>query len=138
MSIVNSQYFSDKQIEQGQMTRLLDYLMSEAYDKGDYYNDIHIRPCDCGTFVVEWIQIPWNHDFGGSFQYVGQDQVVLTEYRLPDDSHIDLVDDDDFEDYLENWLKEHPGWVRTQYGTWVNKIENEKFLEELKKSEGKI
>ena len=138
MSNVNSQFFDKKQIEQGQMTKLLDYLMSEAYDKGDYYNDIHIKPCDCEAFIVEWVQVPWSHEFGGSFQYINDDQVVLTEYKLPDGSYVDLASDDDFKDYLDSWLEENPGWVKTQYGTWTNEIENKKFLEELKKSEEKI
>ena len=128
---MNSQYFSKEQIKAGEMQKLLDFLMAEAYGAGDHYNDIHIKPEDCGAFVVEWAQVPWSHDWGGQFVLLKEGQVIMTEYIFPD-NHTELCyDEEDFNERLEEFLKENPGWEKTSYGTWTNRIENERYQREL-------
>ena len=134
---MNSQYFSKEQIEAGEMQKLLDFLMSEAYGAGDHYNDIHIKPEDCGAFVVEWVQVPWDHQFGGHFELIEEDQVVMLERIFPD-NHTELCyDEEDFNNRLKEFLEENPGWEMTSYGTWTNRIENEKFRKEMEKEDKK-
>ena len=133
---INQQYFSKEQIEKKEHYKLLDVLISESYGAGTYYNDIRIKPEDCGAFIIEWAQENWNDDYGtnGKFVYIESDQEVVTEYRLPDDSYISFRNQDEYSEYLKEWLEENPGWEKTQYGTWTNVIENQKFLDELNKS----
>lgn len=134
---MNRQYFSKEQIEAGELHKLLDYLMAEAYGAGEYYNDIHIKPEDCEAFTIEWEQVPWNHQFGGHFELIEEDQVVMIERTFPD-NHTELCyDEEDFNERLKEFLEQNPGWVKTTWGTWTNEIENEKWKEYLKKEEAK-
>lgn len=118
---VNSMWFDDSK----KALELIEYLL-----KGDntHYNEIRIKPEDTGVYVVEWTQVPWSGDYGGHFEYVDEDQVIMEEYLLPDNTYVLLSDDEEFKEYLDNWLKENPGWIKTPYGTWTNTIENEKFI----------
>lgn len=133
MARVNSQYFDKEQIEAGELKTLLDYLMTEAYGKGQYYNDIHIKPADLGAFIVEWVQVPWSHEFGGHFEYLEEDEQIFKEIHLPDNTYQYILADEDENEFLDEWLKDNPGWVKNDYGMWTNELENEKFREELEK-----
>lgn len=117
---INSMWFDDYR----KVLELIEYLLKI---NNTHYNDIRIKPEETGIYVVEWAQLPWSGDYGGHFEYVGEDQVVMTDYTLPDNTTVRLLDDDEFKDYFNEWLKEHPGWVKTPYGTWTDEIENEKF-----------
>lgn len=117
---MNSQYFSKEQVANGEMQKLLDFLMSEAYGSGDHYNDIHIYPSDMGAFVIEWEQTPWSHDYGGKFEYIDEEHVVMLEKRFPDGSYELFHDEEEFNEQFNEWLKENPGWVKTDYDTWTN------------------
>ena len=55
----------------------------------------------------------------------------MTEYKFPDNHYEYLNDIDEYEERLNDWLEENPGWKLTSYGTWTNTIENEKFKEAL-------
>lgn len=131
MSDLNRVYFSKEQIESGEFTEFLTVLMKHCYGEGEMYSDIHIFPEDLGAFSIEWIQLPWDHEWGGGFKYVDDDETIYREYVLPDRSFIDLPVDSDFEEYLRDWLIDNPGWIKTSYGTWTNEVENEKLRQEL-------
>ena len=132
---VNSQYFSKEQVKNNEMTEFVNMLCKLSYGKGETFNDIRIRPTDCGDFVVEWAELPWDHQYGGSFQYVEEDELVVKECIFPD-NHTELCyDEDDFKERLDDFLKEHPEWERTSYGTWTNREENEKFAKLFEKDE---
>lgn len=62
--IMNRQYFSKEQIAAGELNDFLDVLLKQCYGKGDCYNDIHIKPEDCGSFVVEWETNPRSGEWG--------------------------------------------------------------------------
>jgi len=111
----NSMYF-DKDSRES-MYKFIRLLNEMSYDGNALlYNDIHIKPEDCDSFTVEWVQIPWTHDYGGEFKYVDEDQVVTTMVDLPDGTFEYAVDPDRF---LADWLKEHPGYVQDNWGRWV-------------------
>ena len=129
--MINSQYFSKQQVENGEMTEFINLLCKLSYGEGSNYNDIRIKPEDLGAFVVEWAEVPWSHQYGGSFVYVEEDEVVVKEYTFPD-NHIELCyDEDDYNERLKDFLEEHPEWEKTEYGTWTNKKENEAFAKLL-------
>lgn len=105
MSEVNSMYFSKEMTDAGELTAFIEYLMNLSYGKGDYYNDIRIHPADCGAFDVEWIQVPWDREFGGEFKYVGEDQKIFTEYHMPDGTYMSFETKEDYEEEKEEILK---------------------------------
>ena len=108
MKDVNSQYFDEEQVKAGELSEFLSLLMKQCYGKGNNYNDIHIRPEDCGAFSVEWASSPWDHSYGGRFEYVGEDQTVMTEYAFPDDHYEMCFDEEDFNQRLTEFLNDHP------------------------------
>lgn len=85
---MNSMYFSKEDVEAGLMSELINYLCKYSYESGprdlSHYNDIHIRPEDCGAFVVEWVQTPWSNDYGEKFICVPFDYEVEDESNFQD------------------------------------------------------
>ena len=117
----NSQYFSKEQVESGSASAFIKMLMDMCYeDNNPSYNDIHIQPEDCGAFTVQWIQVPWDHDYGGTFQYVDEDHVVARECEFPDKSFHLFYDDEDAELEFNQWLEEHPEYKKDAGGHWIN------------------
>ena len=119
---MNSMYFNEKDINNGLLTAFITILNKLSYDSKTYYNDIHIKPEDCGAFSVEWSQEPWTGEYGGGFQYVDEDQEVCTDLEFPD-GHFEYVPVGAEEDSIEGWLEENPGWRKNEYGRWVNEEE---------------
>ena len=58
---INSQIFTETDIENGLFTSFLKTLMESCYKSDGFYNDIHIIPIDCGDFCIEWIQTEWQN-----------------------------------------------------------------------------
>ena len=115
MKNVNSQYFHDEQVKAGELSEFVSLLMKQCYGKGDNYNDIHIRPEDCGAFSVEWASSPWDHSYGGRFEYVEEDQAVMTEYTFPDNHCEMCFDEEDFKERLTEFLNDHPEYNKKSY-----------------------
>ena len=134
---MNRQYFSKEQIAAGELNEFLDVLLKQCYGEGEYYNDIHIKPEDCGSFVVEWETNPRSYEYGGHWQYIqdDEDEVVMKYYYFPD-NHSELFETkEQYEEALKEWLEEHKEeeWEINQYGHWYSKAEQRKREEELKK-----
>ena len=131
MSNVNRMYFSKEAVENGELQKLLDYLMKYSYsDNGPrnmcHYCDIHIKPEDLEAFTVEWTQEPWSNHLGdrGGFEYVECDQLVMREYEFPDRHYEYFETDEEFEEVLRDWLEENPGWHKHGImNVWVKEDE---------------
>ena len=125
---VNKMYFSEEAVKNGELQKLLDYLMNYSYSDNDernmmLYCDIHIKPEDCGAFIVEWTQEPWSNEFGdrGGFEYVDSDQLIMREYQFPDKHYDYFESDDEFEEVLKEWLAANPCWHKHDVmNVWVN------------------
>ena len=63
---MNSMYFNEK--NRDLMMKFIKNLCDMSYDYKEYYNDIHIKPEDCGAFSVEWSQERWSEP-DGEFKY---------------------------------------------------------------------
>lgn len=73
--MVNRMYFGKEDLDL--MYEFIKFLNKYSYESsGDFkdYNDIHIYPEDCGAFTVEWAQVPWNHEYGGYFKFIENDE----------------------------------------------------------------
>ena len=112
----------------GRMISLLELLLDMSYDDSGRYNDIHIKPEDCGAFSVEWSQESWKyiHDRGG-FQYVGADDEICSLFEFPD-GHSDYVPVGDEKAYLNDWLEENTGWEKDESGKWRKKNEVDELM----------
>lgn len=136
MSKVNNQSF-DTQTPNGRehFQKLLNSLLDYNSDPDEeYYNDIHIYQEE-SLIIIEWVEVPYSHEWGGNFVHVDDDQVVMLEKYFPD-NHCELCyDEDDYEERLKDFLDENPGWEKTSYGTWTNRIENESFKKMLEEQE---
>lgn len=105
--------------EREQCKDLLEYLINAEFK--DRYNEIHIWN-DSYCTVVEWETVPYNNEYGGKFEYVEEDQEVMTLLRYPN-GDIEWVPKDDADDTFNDWLKEHPGYEKNEWGRWVQKEE---------------
>ena len=125
MGELNSVYFSKKAVENGDFQEFLNILMKQCYTDNDdrefmHFNDIHIFPCDCEAFIIEWVQKPWSGEYGGRFEYCDEEQVPMKAYDFPDNHFEYFASDKEYEEALKDWLEENPGWH--QHGimnTWV-------------------
>lgn len=114
----NSMSFTPEEVKKGLHTSLIDYLISLQYSSEHRFNDIHITS-DSYCLIVEWVFVPFDHSYGGSFQYVDEDEHVMREVELPSGGYEFIFADEDPNEYLKDWLKEHPGWTRDHFGHWT-------------------
>lgn len=123
--------FTPEEVKKGLHTKLISFLLDLNRDLEDSYNDIHIWSDSCCT-IVDWCNV--SYDSGdGRFDYVGEGEVIMIEEQFPDGHYEMCYDEEDFNERLEQFLKDNPGWVKTSYGTWTNEIENKKFQELMSK-----
>lgn len=118
---VNNMYFSKEMVANGDLNSFIDFLLKLSYsDKTEYYNDIHLYPADCGAFILEWVQVPWDKSFGGRFEYLDEEQEIVKAYDLPDKTFEYFHNDEEYKDFLNDWLKNNPGWKKHNVmNTWV-------------------
>lgn len=122
---MNSQSF-DLTKPQGRkhFQKFLDTLIDYNNDTdNDDYNDIHIRQEDCGYIVIEWEKTPWSKEWGGRFEFLTYDQEIYEEVSFPD-NHYEMLPKGTGDEAVKEWLKDHPEWVKTSYGTWTNVEDN--------------
>lgn len=50
---MNKMYFSKEQIEAGELAKFLNLLIEQSFGEGDSFNDIHIKPEDFGSVILE-------------------------------------------------------------------------------------
>ena len=128
----NYQAFTPEEVKKGLLNDLLNYLLDHNKKNDQQYYDIHITT-DGYCSIVEWVDVSYNNEFGeeGKFRFVDSDQVVMIEKTFPD-NHTELCyDEEDYQERLREFLDKNPGWEKTAYGSWINKIENENLRKAL-------
>lgn len=127
----NSQSFTPEEVEQGLLQDLLNYLLDYNKKCKSGYYDIHITS-DGYCTIVEWVDISYNFNGEeGKFEFVPANGQVMLEYSFPDNHYEQFYSEEEYQERLQEWLKENPGWVKTYYGTWTNEIENEEYRKML-------
>ena len=130
----NYMTFSKKDQEKGLHLKFLNYLLEFNRESDDHFVEILIKPEDCNFLTIEWIENYYEteEEYSTHYKPVSTDQYVMMEYEFPD-GHYEYVESyEQGNELLQEWLKENPGWEKTEYGRWVNKEENEKLLKEFK------
>lgn len=138
---MNSQYFSEEQVKAGEMDAFLKALRAQDYGKGGYYNDVHIKPADCGAYSVDWAQLRWEGDDDKGFEYIDSEHVIMLEREMPDGTFEQFFNEDDYEMVLKDWLADElkvgREWKKDQYGHWYEEGEQKKWWEMLDKQHDK-
>ena len=123
---MNSVAFTPEEVERGMLKELLDFLIEQNTKFEHSYNEIHI--CSDGVCqIVEWDKVPYSHEYGGTFQYVDEDHLVVKEFNMPDGCYEWAVDDDMEKEIIDDYLKEHPEYYKDVFGRWRNKEEDEAY-----------
>lgn len=117
MKNYNSMYFRDK----SSAIEFIDMLLKDNND--DLYNDIHTY-LEEGAVIVEWAQVPYSHDYGGTFQFVDEEQEVMLFKEFPDRHYEYFSNEEEYEEALKEWLVNNPQWKKNQWGMWIEE-ENE-------------
>ena len=128
----NYQAFTPEEVKKGLLNDLLNYVLDHNKKNDQQYYDIHITT-DGYCSIVEWVDVSYNNEFGeeGKFRFVDSDQVVMLEKTFPD-NHTELCyDEEDYQERLREFLDKNPGWEKTAYGNWINRIENENLRKAL-------
>lgn len=128
---VNSMYFNSAQVARGEHLDLISLLCKQSQGEDSLmYSDIHILPEDCDALTIEWAQVPWDHSFGGSFQYIdpGEDQVVMLSRILPDGETVLVGSEYEYKEVFSKWVAEHPEWHYDPYSGW--RADNEEIEDE--------
>ena len=122
---INKQTFSREEIEKGVPLKLLDYLLKHNVDLDvDESDNFDIRISSDGeTCSIEWV----NTAYDGEYQLVDEEHVVLKEVIFPDNT-IEYLPDDEEDEAFNNWLKDHPTYVKSPItGHWYDKEEYKDF-----------
>lgn len=138
---MNSQYFSKEQVQAGEMDAFLKALRVQDYGKGGYYNDVHIKPADCGAYSVDWAQLRWEGDDDKGFEYIDSEHVLMLEKEMPDGTFEQFFGEDDYEMVLKDWLadelKAGREWKKNEYGHWYEEGEQKRWREMLDRQHDK-
>lgn len=131
MSDLNSLVFSKEEQEKGLLNDFINILLKINRESFDHHIEFLIRQEE-DLVIVEWSQISYNSEGDYShFKLVGPDQVVMLEYRFPDNHFEYVFDEEDGKERLKEWLEENPGWEKSLNGVWYNKIENDRLRKEF-------
>ncbi len=126
---VNSMYFESLE----EAMKFIQVLHENSENDSTHYNDIHTY-IEEHAYIVEWVQIPHDHAYGGQFKFVDEDQDVMNYRSFPDDHAEWFLSEADYQDALEEWLKENPGWKQNQWGHWYNVEEQKAWEDSLEKA----
>lgn len=111
MTKPNVQVYENKEAAQ----KLIDHLLSENTDQSNsFYNDVHITYDGC-TIIIEWTQV--YYEFASDcakFRLVDNNQEIMTEYALPDDTRVWCFDEEDYQEQLKNYEDTHTYCTKNQ------------------------
>jgi hypothetical protein len=115
MKDINRMCFSEPETATEFINSLCEISLKDSY----FYNDIHTYTEE-NYIIVEWVQIPHSREYGGSFQYVDENQSIMTCYQFPDNHYEFLGSEDEYCDALHLFLTEHPYYKQNQFGRWYD------------------
>lgn len=114
---INSVAFTPEEVEQNLHMDLIAYLLSYNQKSKSSYFDIHITS-DGFCTIVEFASLTYDiTSETEGFVFMDEEHYLLKRVEFPD-GHYDYFDDDEAEEVFNNWLKEHPGWVKDEFGRW--------------------
>lgn len=141
MSKYNQESFTPEEVKRGKHLKLLKTLFELEGDaveddtEADKAYDIHIWT-DSYCLVIEWCDRWFDPCIdSGHFEFIDENQVVLQEVTLPDNSIVYATDDDDARRLLDEFLEENPQWHKNQWGMWTDDDGHNPIYEQLRNTE---
>lgn len=141
MSRYNQEAFTPEEVKKDKHLKLLKTLFELEGDtfgdntEADKAYDIHIWT-DGYCLIVEWCDKWFDSSIdSGHFEFVDENQVVLQEVLLPDNSTVYAIDDDDAKRLLKEFLEENPQWHKNQWGMWTDDDGHSPMYEQIKNIE---
>ena len=129
----NEEVFTPEDVEDGLMDDLIKYLKIHNEKSDRAYYDIHITS-DGYCSIVQWVSVPYEDEhYNGEFVFKDEDEVIMKELRLPDNS-IEYVFPDEEDERFNEWLKENPDWYKNDRGIYVRNHRHE-YLQDIQKTE---
>lgn len=129
----NEEVFTPEDVEAGLLNDLLKHLLDHNVKSDRAYYDIHITS-DGYCTIVQWVSVPYNDEhYNGEFVYIDEDQVVMTEFRFPDNSSEYILPGTE-EDAMKEWLADNPDWYKNDQGIYVMNHRYE-YLQDIQKTE---
>lgn len=119
----NSMSFTPEEVKKGLHLKLLNTLLelNNEFEKG--YNDIHMWT-DGYCTIIDWQFVYFEEGYdAGKFVYKSEEEVVMLERPLPDNSLIICRDEEEYNEELAKWLKKNKGWKKNEFGCWYNESE---------------
>ena len=114
---INSVAFSPEDVQKNLHIDLINYLLSFNQKSEDSFFDIHVTS-DGFCTIVEFVNLTRGiNDTSEGFVYMDEEHYLLKRVNFPDNSY-DYFDDDVAEEALKNWLADHPGWKKDEFGRW--------------------
>ena len=108
---MNSMSFTKKEMDEGLLQGLLDYLF--AFNRKSENAEVDIRIAYDGVcHTVYWDVVFPAMDEG--FEFVDDEHQVVRLFRLPGNG-IEYLPDDEIKAYVERYEKEHPNWKYDPY-----------------------
>ena len=105
----NSQAFIPEEVEQGLVNKLIEYFLFFNKTSKDHYIDFHVTT-DSYCTIVEWTDVPYNHEWGGSFEYVQEDEYVVHDLELPDGTYVRSTNKIEDKEIIDDFMAEHPDY----------------------------
>ena len=136
----NEKAFTPEEAKAGMVGEFVDFLVKqdaksnevkERSHTGGYTNINIINDSYC--VIVQWCDVFFNDD-SPKFEFVNEGETVATVLELPDNSTILCWDEDDAQEYLDEFLKEHPYYKKNKYGHWYDENEQKEWEEWIKKN----
>lgn len=127
---MNTMEFTEEQVKQGHLLRMVELLLDYNNSVNDVYNDIHIKPGDFeNRTILEWETTPYNDEgWGGKFKLVEANNFIATEVLFPDNT-VEVVDANLVDEAWKAWEEDHPEWTKDEYGNWYDRTEETNYYE---------
>ena len=103
----NSMAFVPEEVEAGLFQKLIDFFLFYNKTSKDHYIDFHVT-YDSYCTIVEWAEVPYDHEWGGQFQYVSFDEHVAHYIELPDGSCAQSLSEEEDREIIMDFEKDHP------------------------------
>ena len=132
----NSMYFSNEEVKKGMHLSLLDTLYKISLASNDTILHIHTYTEE-DAVIVEWCQHnPEFEDYDqNTFSYIGCDEYIMFAGEMPDKHYEYFHSKDEYQEALNEWLKEHPNYKQNRFGHWYDENEYNNVQETLAKVE---
>ena len=88
---------------------LLNTLMRFNTLSKEHYNDIHVTT-DGYCTIIEWVCVPYSHEWGGKFDYIDEEHYPLYAYEMPSGITEYFANEHEYELALIEFLRKNPDY----------------------------